>query len=106
MALFPSREAHLPLSLCCVLAVPCLLLPWLGTRAPWVAPHPGRRRGGPGRECLGTGRTGPGVLFGFGGGGEGRDPVGWLFSHATSRVAQLVKNPPAGWGTRLQGGKP
>lgn len=48
MALFPSREARLPLSLCCVLAVPCLLLPWLGTRAPWVAPHPGRRRGGPG----------------------------------------------------------
>ena len=43
------------LSLCCVLSLPCFLLPWLGTRAPWVAPSPrGRRQGrwGPGSSLV------------------------------------------------------
>ena len=94
MASFPTRETRLPSPLCCVLTAPGLLLPWLGTHAPWEAPCPGRRRLGGGvsgdREDRAWCR------------GEGRDPVGWLFSRATSLVAQLVKNPPAGRETPVQ----
>lgn len=84
MALFPSREAPpASLSLLCP-RCPCLLLPWLGTRAPWVAPAPPEEEEGRAGECLGTGEGQGLVSVWFWWRREGRDPVGWLFFYATS----------------------
>ena len=92
--LFPTHEVHLPsLSL---LRPQSALLPaaLAGHSCPLGGPEPRRKEAGLEGGWLGTRRTGPGVEFGVGGGEEGRHPVGWLFSHATSLVAQLVKSPP------------